>query len=277
MSLVKGRTMYAKLLSTLVPPPLLRNVPPPDAQSSEPSLSDACCQMSWVVFRNVRALFGPPTWITKQGLDLDQPALTAATSMIATKVQDVISTLETARDISLSFEALAKGDLHPSDRGSVTPEDLLLPFLPPSHNPLNPCPQWLENVLVGLLLKSKELGLENDPISLENVGKDTARRWQWAFDILYRAVTAHLQVLVQVITHLSHNRSHIVLTVKLWVLSPLFSWHCYTTCENAIDSRVLFACLILSIVCQCLFAELCQRHNIPRLLSLMTNHCWSEK
>lgn len=190
--------MYAKLLSTLVPPPLLRNVPPPEASSTEPSLSDASIQMCCMVLRNIRALFGPPTWITKQGLDLHKVALTEATSSIASKALDVIATLETSADVSLCFESLAKGDLGPVDGASITPEDLLLPFLPPFHNPLMPCPCWLEALLVSLLLKSKEVGLENDVHALNVVSRETAIRWQWAFDMLYRAITAHLQVLVQV-------------------------------------------------------------------------------
>ena len=193
MSIAKGRSLLAKLLNVLVPPRPFQALP-----TDTKPLSHIC----WTTLRNIRALFGPTTWITKAGIDVDLPTLSAETSKIAVGLKEVILTLKSATDVCKAFEALAKGDLMSSDGSVVTPEELLLPFLPPNHVPGCKTGIWLEAVLVALLQRALEVGLAQRISFTHTIGAYTdfelMKKWEWVFGVLYGAVTAHLKILVQV-------------------------------------------------------------------------------
>ena len=193
MSIAKGRSLLAKLLNVLVPPRPFQALP-----TDTKPLSYIC----WTTLRNIRALFGPTTWITKAGIDVDIPSLSAETSKIAIGLKEVILALKSASDVCKAFEALAKGDLMSSDGSVVTPEELLLPFLPPNHVPGCKTGIWLEAVLVALLQRALEVGLAQRIGFTHPTGAYTdfelMKKWEWVFGVLYKAVTAHLEILVQV-------------------------------------------------------------------------------
>jgi len=193
MSIAKGRSLLAKLLNVLVPPRPFQTLP-----TDTKPLSHIC----WTTLRNIRALFGPTKWITRAGIDVDISSLSAETSKIAAGLKEVILALKTASDVCKAFEALAKGDLISSDGSVVTPEDMLLPFLPPNHVPGCKTGIWLEAVLVALLQRALEVGLAQRIGFTHPTGAYTdyelMKKWEWGFGVLYEAVTAHLKILVQV-------------------------------------------------------------------------------
>lgn len=193
MSIAKGRSLLAKLLNVLVPPRPFQALP-----TDTKPLTHIC----WTTLRNIRALFGPTTWITRAGVDVDVPSLTAETSKIAIGLKEVILVLKSTSDVCKAFEALARGDLMSSDGSLVTPEELLLPFLPPNHVPGGKTGIWLEDVLVALLQRALEVGLAQRIGFTHPTGAYTdfelMKKWEWVFGVLYEAVTAHLKILVQV-------------------------------------------------------------------------------
>eukprot|EP00210_Caulerpa_lentillifera_P009220 g8790.t1 len=193
MSIAKGRSLLAKLLNVLVPPRPFQALP-----TDTNPLSHIC----WTTLRNIRALFGPPTWITKQGIDVDVSSVSDETSKIAVGLREVILALRSANDVCCAFEALAKGDLMSSDGSVVTPEDLLLPLLPPNHIPGKKTGVWLEHVLVALLQRALEVGLAQRICFTHPTGAfidfELMMKWDEVFGVLYDALTAHLKILGQV-------------------------------------------------------------------------------
>jgi len=193
MSIAKGRSLLAKLLNSLVPPRPFQALP-----TDTKPLSFIC----WATLRNIRALFGPTTWITRAGIDVDMSSLTAETVKIAVGLTEVFLALKSASDVCKALEALAKGDLMSSDGSFVTPEELLLPFLPPNHVPGTKTGIWLEAVLVALLQRALEVGLAQRVGFTHPTGAytdfDLMKKWDYVFAVLYEAVTAHLKILVKV-------------------------------------------------------------------------------
>eukprot|EP00210_Caulerpa_lentillifera_P005594 g5351.t1 len=193
MSIAKGRSLLAKLLNVLVPPRPFQALP-----TDTNPLSHIC----WTTLRNIRALFGPPTWITRQGIDVDVSSVSDETRRIAMGLKEVILALRSANDVCCAFEALAKGDLMSSDDSVVTPEDLLLPLLPPNHIPGKKTGVWLEQVLVALLQRALEVGLAQRICFTHPTGAfidfELMMKWDEVFGVLYDALTAHLKILGQV-------------------------------------------------------------------------------
>lgn len=179
MALPKGRSLLARALRAIYPPPEL--AAQRRAARAEPPPANA--RVLWALLRNLRAVFSP------HGGGGAEDA--GATAKVAAAATDVLRALHSPAAVADALAAVLAGDLDPAPLLDSQPEAVFLPLLaadmPGVDVRLFP---WLAHLLAALLARAAEFEMGPAVVPPKEAAQ-AAASWRAGFPRLYAMLHAH--------------------------------------------------------------------------------------
>ncbi|KAA6418002.1 MAG: hypothetical protein FRX49_12002 [Trebouxia sp. A1-2] len=221
MALPKGRVMLARALRLLHPSPQAEARSIGVGPVRSPPL-----RLAWALLRNLRVLFtlgglrAAPGAASKVGDDkaaLERQELEVMTRTAQAAVQ-VLSRLESTRAVCDCMAAIMSGDLIPKPKGGgaaggspqpLTPSERLLPLSHPRASPGSQSPEWVADLLVAVLQRAGELGLNQMAVvATDGLSGAEGLAWRASFNAFFQVISGHMAALAELYKHATAQGIH---------------------------------------------------------------------